>query len=217
MESTKTRITIGNLMGKNFYEKLRIRCTWFLVIFITVLMSVSMSFWEPLPIIEEVLMFLACILASIGAFGRIWCSIYIAGRKDSELVQAGPYALCRNPLYFFSMLGSIGVGLATETVTIPLLILLAFVIYYPTVIISEEKRLALLFGEEYIQYKLRVPSFFPRLSLLKGSEPDSYTMNPIVFRRSFLDALWFIWLIGILEFLSGCHEAGLLPNILRLY
>ena len=30
--------------------------------------------------------------------GRAWCSLYIGGRKKSELVQEGPYSLCRNPL-----------------------------------------------------------------------------------------------------------------------
>ena len=204
-------------MGKNFIEFLRIRCTWLLGIFITVLMSISLSYWEPSPLIEESLMMSACILTGIGAFGRIWCSLYIAGRKDNELVQSGPYALCRNPLYFFSMIGSFGIGLASETITIPLIILLAFVIYYPTVILSEEKRLAQIFGDQYEQYKSKVPSFFPKFSLMKSIEPSSYTINPIAFRRSILDTVWFIWLLGIIEFLSGCHEAGLLPNILQLY
>ena len=26
-----------------------------------------------------------------------------------------------------------------------------------------------------------------------------------------VDALWFIWFIGIFEFISGLHEAGMLP------
>ena len=41
--------------------------------------------------------------------------------------------MCRNPLYFFSSVGSIGVSCATETFTIPLLTALAFGIYYPSV------------------------------------------------------------------------------------
>jgi len=47
-------------------------------------------------------------------------------------------AMCRNPLYFFSLLGALGVGLTTETLLIPFVILIAFVGYYPNVIKSEE-------------------------------------------------------------------------------
>lgn len=202
---------------KSFSEKLRIRLTWLFVVSITALMFISKTHWESCAIIEESLMFCACLMAGIGAFGRGWCSVYIAGRKDSELVQAGPYAICRNPLYFFSMIGALGVGLATETFTVPLLVLLAFVLYYPTVILSEEKRLAQMFGDQYQSYTARVPSFIPKFSRLKGSEPESYQVNTRQIRRSFLETVWFIWLLGIIEFLSGCHEAGLLPNILYLY
>ena len=79
------------------------------------------SRWEMSPLIEESLMLLACFMAGIGAFGRIWCSLYIAGYKNNVLVIEGPYSMCRNPLYFFSFIGGIGVACATETFTVPLL------------------------------------------------------------------------------------------------
>lgn len=31
------------------------------------------------------------------------------------------------------------------------------------------------------------------------------------------DALWFVWLLGILELVEALHEAGVLPIVLRLY
>ena len=142
------------------------------------------SRWETSPLIEESLMLLACFMAGIGAFGRIWCSLYIAGYKNNVLVTDGPYSMCRNPLYFFSFVGSIGVSCATETFTIPLLTALAFGIYYPSVI--------------------------PSLSRLKPP-PAAYSVNPATFTHNIVDALWFIWFIGIFEFISGLHEAGILP------
>lgn len=102
------------------------------------------SRWETSPLIEESLMLLACFMAGIGAFGRIWCSLYIAGYKNNVLVTDGPYSMCRNPLYFFSFVGGIGVSCATETFTIPLLTALAFGIYYPSVIRKEQERLLTL-------------------------------------------------------------------------
>lgn len=125
------------------------------------------SRWEMSPLIEESLMLLACFMAGIGAFGRIWCSLYIAGYKNNVLVIEGPYSMCRNPLYFFSFIGGIGVACATETFTVPLLTALAFGIYYPSIIRKEQERLISLFGDAYRNYCRSVPSFIPSLSRLK--------------------------------------------------
>ena len=42
--------------------------------------------------------------------GRVWCALYIAGRKNAELCQDGPYSFVRNPLYVFSFVGAVGVA-----------------------------------------------------------------------------------------------------------
>lgn len=201
---------------KSFNERNRILFSWFFVISLVIILTISQTAWEMEPMVEESLMLIASILIGIGAVGRIWCAVYISGRKDSVLVKTGPYSLCRNPLYFFSLLGGIGVGLATETFTIPLLILLAFVLYYPAIILAEERRLADIFGEEYKIYQKGTPSFFPKWNLFGFNEPDTYSINPQKIRRACLDVLWFIWLIGIIEFVSACHEAKILPTLIFL-
>ena len=151
----------------------------------------------------------------IGSLGRIWCSLYIAGYKNSVLVTSGPYSITRNPLYFFSLLGSVGVGLATETLVTPFVILLLFLGYYPIVIRSEERRLLKLHGENFEVYCRKTPTFFPKLSLLE--EPLTYIVNAKIFRKNIFGALWFIWLMGILEIIEAFHEAGVLPIYLRIY
>ena len=87
----------------------------------------------------------------------------------------GPYSVCRNPLYFFSMLGGLGVGLATETLTIPALILLAFAVYYPFVIHYEENKLLTVHGEDFKNYFQTVPRFWPKWTLL--IEPEEYAVT----------------------------------------
>ena len=59
------------------------------------------------------------------------------------------------------------------------------------------------------------PAFWPKLGLL--SEPSTYVVNPRVFRRNMFDALWFVWLTGILEIIEELHEIGLLPTLFKLY
>ena len=69
-------------------------------------------------VLDAVLFLSGLVLVGIATVGRLWCSLYISGYKDRELITTGPYSLSRNPLYFFSFLGFAGIGLATETITL---------------------------------------------------------------------------------------------------
>jgi hypothetical protein len=90
-----------------------------------------------------------------------------------------------------------------------------FALYYPAVIRTEEERLLKLHTEDYTIYKERVPRFLPRN--LQMSEPDEYVVNPRIYRKSMIDALWFVWLVGIIELAEGFREAGMLPTLFTLY
>lgn len=67
-----------------------------------------------------------------------------------------------------------------------------------------------LFGNAYRDYCRTEPSFIPSLSLLKPP-PATYSVNPATFTHNIFDALWFIWFIGIFEFISRLYDAGILP------
>jgi hypothetical protein len=41
-------------------------------------------------------------------------------------------------------------------------------------------------------------------------------VNPRLFRRAMGDALWFIWLVGIVELVEALHEYQLVTPLLRL-
>ena len=154
-------------------------------------------------------------LAAIGATGRIWCSFFISGRKDGELVTEGPYSISRNPLYVFSCIGLVGVGLSTETLTYPLLFLVIFGLYYPGIMAREERRLEELFGESFRQYRQRVPRFWPNPRIY--SEPASWSSNPRLFRRHILSDIWFVWIAAIIELVEGLRNVGWLPNLFMLW
>lgn len=174
------------------------------------------NYWETrIPLVSASLFLIGIVLAGIGSLGRLWCLIYIAGYKEKTLIKVGPYSTARNPLYFFSFIGAVGVGFATETLTITLLVAVAFAIYYPAVIKAEELKLKELHNEEYEEYAAKVPSFFPNPK--NFIEPENYVIKPILFRKNIFDALWFIWLIGILEMIESLHEMNILPTLFYLY
>lgn len=180
------------------------------------LVVVSESAWaERQPLVALSMFTVGYILATIAILGRMWCSLYIAGHKTDNLVTVGPYSTCRNPLYFFSVIGAIGIGLTTETFTIPAAILIAFAIYYPIVIREEEVRLRARHGDRFDHYITKTPAFFPKLSLL--NEPEEYMTRPVTYRRHIWSALWFFWFIIIFEIIDGLQGAGLIPTKYVLY
>jgi protein-S-isoprenylcysteine O-methyltransferase Ste14 len=176
----------------------------------------TQSYWETKNImITYFLTFLGIFLVAIASLGRMWCSLYIAGYKDNKLITEGPYSLCRNPLYFFSLIGVIGIGCATKTFTLPIVFIILFSSYYRFVIKSEEERLKQLFGAEFEEYAKTVPAFFPSFSTFY--EPDNYIVKPSVYRRHVFSALWFIWIVGIIGVIEGMKEFGFLTALWSLY
>lgn len=176
---------------------------------------VTESRWEGHPLLSAAIFAAGCVLVAIATIGRLWCALYISGYKSRLLVTVGPYSLSRNPLYLFSLLGGLGVALATETLLLPALVGGVFFLYYPLVIRREEKRLLDAHGEAFADYLRKTPSFWPAFG--RWTEPEEYLVNPRLFRKSMIDALWFLWLVGIIEIAEALREAGLLPIVFKSY
>ena len=202
--------------GKTWWEHQRTGLSKLVAALAFIVIALTQSRWELHH--ENVGTFLFSTglgLAAIGATGRIWCSFFISGRKDGELVTEGPYSISRNPLYVFSSIGLVGVGLSTETLTYPLLFLVIFGLYYPGIMAREERRLEELFGESFRQYRQRVPRFWPNPGLY--CEPASWSSNPRLFRRHILSDIWFVWIAAIIELVEGLRNVGWLPHLLTLW
>lgn len=197
-------------MARTRMQKWRVRLSSVAgVVFFGVLGVVTSGWEDRCPSVSAALFFLGLALVGVASLGRLWCSLYIAGHKTRQLVMQGPYAMTRNPLYFFSLVGFAGVGMTSEMVWPALALLGAFALYYPFVIQAEEKRLALLHAEDYLQYTASTPRFFPALNKLR--EPATYEVNPVIFRQHLFHALTFIWLVGLLELLEELRELHILP------
>lgn len=202
--------------GKDPWEQLRTRLSKWVALPALLLAGLTQSNWMAhRPGLAAALFGVGLVLVAVASSGRTWCSLYLSGRKDAELTTEGPYSLCRNPLYFFSALGAVGVGLCTKTLFFPLLFLVVFALYYPGIIRREEGRLQALFGASFEAYRASTPRFFPSWRRLR--EPARWSVDPARFRRHLIDDTMFIWVAALLPLFEGLRQGGWLPRLLHLW
>jgi protein-S-isoprenylcysteine O-methyltransferase Ste14 len=203
------------MIFERYFKINRIKLTQYFIVFVILLLLFSRSGWEGYGIITTLLFLIGTLMVGIATVGRLWCSIYISGYKTHTLIMVGPYSICRNPLYLFSLIGTIGLCLNTETILLPIIAAFIFLLYYPSVIEQEERKLRSKHTEDFEAYCRTVPRLIPSLCLLE--EPETYVVRPKVFRKRLFDSLWFVWGIGIIEIIEGLHESGVLPALFNLY
>jgi protein-S-isoprenylcysteine O-methyltransferase Ste14 len=180
------------------------------------MLTVTLTGWQDIaPVFEELLALIGWVLVGIGVFGRIWSGSYISGSKNAKLVIDGPYSVCRNPLYFFSLIAGFGVMLVSETLILPIQFAALFWIYYAELITREEAVLLTLHGAAFEAYRARVPRFWPKFSLY--SEPVEYVVSAARFRKNMADAIWFVVGAALIDFLEAMHELHYLPTILNIF
>ncbi len=130
---------------------------------------------------------LGFMLVALACLGRIWCSVFIAGHKDETLVTSGPYAACRHPLYAFSIVGALGLGLTSKSPLLALLVLTlvtALVVYAAS---CEEQFLADAFPEDFKAYLASTPNmWWP--GRRPATTPKHLDVIPEVYWKAFLDA-----------------------------
>jgi len=152
------------------------------------------------------------LLLTIAALGRIWAMLYVVGRKNRELCQAGPYSLTRNPLYLFSFIGVLGFAFALQHLLLGLIAAGIFLTYYAAVIRGEEAVLFSLHGDAYAFYCDRVPRFWPRLALPEsGGETLVVHTTPLL--RGLREVFWFLAAIVLADVVEWAHVKQLWPTL----
>lgn len=151
----------------------------------------------------------------LSILGRMWCTLYIGGRKSSEIVRLGPYSISRNPLYVFSTTGAAGIGMMTGSLTVALALALVCYAAFYFVILAEEGYLQRIFGETYTTYKSEVPRFLPKFSIYK--ERELLSVRASMLYKTLADGLVFFVSYPLLEFVEYLQSIDVLPVLLRLY
>ncbi len=98
---------------------------------------------------------------------RLWASGYIV--KMEELITAGPFALCRNPLYTGSFLVSAGYFAMCNRLDVWIVGTALFWLFHGGAVVYEERMLRERYGKQYDDYCASVPRFVPRLRSLSGN------------------------------------------------
>ena len=168
-----------------------------------------------MPLATGIMFSAGLFFVGLGTVGRLWCAQYIAGYKTDTLISEGPYSVCRNPLYFFSLLGGIGVGLCTESIVLAMIVFAVFAIIYPVTIFKEEKELLEKHGELYRGYMSSVPRFIPNWSLFY--EPPEYLIQTKIFKRELIDSLYFVLVVGLFEVIEKLLDIGAIKKIFIIY
>jgi protein-S-isoprenylcysteine O-methyltransferase Ste14 len=159
---------------------------------------------------------LAFTLVTIAILGRVWCSAFIAGHKEEELVTSGPYALCRHPLYALSILGGLGLGIATHTVVLTLITLIVLTLLLAHDARQEEARLEARHGEAFRAYARHTPRWLPALRRPRAPLPRRVQLPPDLYWKAFLDAGSFALLYLLIVTSTALRETGLSPTLLHI-
>lgn len=200
-------------MKKTFVERFRRRISLLAGVLFLLLITFATTPFEATPLFEAFII-PGFLLVATGVIGRLWCTTYIGGLKNKELVTDGPYSLWRNPLYVFSFIGLVGVVLSTRILLLLVVAIPTFLLYYRFVIVSEEKRLKELFGATFVEYCERVKVLVP--SFANYWSRPGFEMNPKFYQRAMADGAMFLLALALVETLHRLKVVGVIPTLIKL-
>lgn len=166
------------------------------------------SVWHHVIEVIGMMAIMVCIV------GRGWCSLYIGGRKKTELVTSGPYSMCRNPLYVFSFIGAFGAGAQTGSIAIGVVSAALCWAVFRHVVLREEAMLAERFGQAFKRYVNTVPRFRP--TWFRWRDEKEISCRPALFLATTRDAMWFWIAIPVLDGVKLLQDHGWLTPVIWL-
>jgi protein-S-isoprenylcysteine O-methyltransferase Ste14 len=190
-------------------EHARIPLAWGMLVAALGTIAVSSAPWPHNSWLHELIEHGGLLLMSGCIAGRLWCMLYIGGRKNQALVRNGPYSVTRNPLYLFAIAGVAGIGFAAGSLTLGIALAGGYFLLLRQAVLAEETRLLAAFGEKYAAYLREVPRWVPAPELWRdggGTRP-----RPALVRRTLLEGTGLLLVFAAIEGLESLQELGLLP------
>jgi protein-S-isoprenylcysteine O-methyltransferase Ste14 len=195
-------------------QKARKRRIWLMALLVAPFFLVTASAWPQNGMVGHGIEAFGAMLLLIAIFGRTWCTLYIGGRKRETLVTTGPYSVVRHPLYLFTMIGLVGLGLQTGSIIAALIV--TIIVGWPLAAVTrhEEKVLAERFGPQHRTYIGAVPAFLPNFALWRSEA--TLEIKPALAERTFLEAALMLLAVPLAELVHALQSRDLLPVLIRL-
>ena len=138
-------------------------------------------------VLSTLLLWLGVLVVAAGEAVRLWAVHHIGAisrtRSDrlGPLIDSGPFARVRNPLYVGNILLWVGFAFSARLPWLApaAVILLAF--EYHAIVRWEETLLAMRLGDAYLDYMTRVPRWIPRLGAAQSNGAQDAGSMPRVF------------------------------------
>lgn len=133
-----------------------------------------------------------------------------SGRNTKEQVAEalntkGIYSTVRHPLYLGNYFMWIGIVMYTFNIWFILTVSLLFWLYYERIMFAEERFLERKFGDDYVNWSLKVPPFWPSF---KNYEKSSIPFSlKTILRREYSGVTATILGFVFVDFLRGSFEA----------
>ncbi len=132
----------------------------------------------------------------LGSLIRLWSNGYAI--KMDRLTTSGPYAFVRNPLYCGTAIIVFGVIVLVNLAWPGVIVLVGWGLAYRRTVSQEEVMLADKFGKDYLDYKSKVPAFWPALQPFTSGEKWPFSWQRLWDSREHKVFLWLI--IAIVAF-----------------
>jgi protein-S-isoprenylcysteine O-methyltransferase Ste14 len=88
-----------------------------------------------------------------GGHGEKW------EKEPERLITTGPYAFTRNPVYLGHLIFLLGLALTLQSLFAVIIAVVNAIVFHR--ILNDEKRLASIFGQQYVEYKFHVSRWIP--------------------------------------------------------
>jgi len=134
----------------------------------TFVLNISTQLAYIIPFIVRIILFaIGLVLAFV--FQRLSHQAAFSDESENSLIKTGIFAHVRNPVYLIIPLYFIAFVLLTMSLISLIPLIISFIMYTPMVK-YEEKDLEKIFGQEYLDYKEKVPRWLPRLTPAKFND-----------------------------------------------
>ena len=173
--------------------------------------SIPVIYFTNYNIPKYLILILTILSILLSIFGFIIRAISIgttpkgtSGRNTKEQVAetlnvTGIYSTVRHPLYFGNYFMWIGIVLFTFNIYFVIIVSLLFWLYYERIMFAEERFLENKFGDEYMEWSLTTPAFFPSFkNYKKSTTPFSFKS---VLRREYSGFLASVFCFAFIDHL----------------